>query len=127
MASLSSTYVQLHDGGAATDVEVTPTFWEELGGGGRPELDAGRLLMQFEFSEDWPTWELHPAGEEVVVLISGTADFVLELDGREQRVTLKAPGDFIRVPRGVWHTARTSTACKMLFVTPGAGTQNRPR
>ncbi len=126
-ASLRSTYVHLRDDKSAADVEVTPTFWEELGGGERPGLDAGRLLMQLDFSEDWPTWEMHPAGDEVVFLVSGTADFILEVDGRQQRVTLKSPGDFVRVPRGVWHTARTSVPCSAVFVTPGEGTQNRSR
>ncbi len=125
--SLSSTYVHLRDDKSATDVEVTPTFWQELGGGERPELEAGRLLMQLDFSEDWPTWEMHPAGDEMVVLVAGTAELVLEVDGREQRVTLRAPGDFVRVPKGVWHTARISGPCKMIFVTPGEGTLNRPR
>lgn len=125
--SLGSTYVHLRDDKSADLVEVTPTFWQELGGGERPALDAGRLLMQLDFTEDWPTWERHPAGDEVVMLVSGKAELVLEVDGREEVVTLKAPGDFVRVPKGVWHTARTSVPCSMVFVTPGAGTENRPR
>jgi mannose-6-phosphate isomerase-like protein (cupin superfamily) len=125
--SLGSTYVHLRDDKSAADVEVTPTFWQELGGGERPGLDAGRLLMQLDCTEDWPTWEMHPAGDEVVLLVAGTVEFVLEVDGREQCVTLQAPGDFVRVPRGVWHTARVSSPCSLVFVTPGEGTQNRPR
>lgn len=125
--SLGSTYVHLRDDKSADLVEVTPTFWQELGGGERPELDAGRLLMQLDFTEDWPTWERHPAGDEVVMLVSGKADLVLEVDGQEQVVTLQTPGAFVRVPKGVWHTARTSIPCSMVFVTPGQGTENRPR
>ena len=30
------------------------------------------------------------------------------------------------VPKGTWHTARTSVPTKMLFVTPGQGTENKP-
>ncbi|NMO21235.1 cupin domain-containing protein [Pyxidicoccus fallax] len=125
--SLETTYVHLRNNQSAADIEVTPTFWQELGAGKRPELDEGRTLMQFDFTEDWATWERHPAGDEVVVLLSGKADLILEVDGREQRVTLQKPGEFVSVPKGVWHTARTSTPCSMLFVTPGAGTENRPR
>ncbi|MFP2910476.1 cupin domain-containing protein [Pyxidicoccus sp. 3LFB2] len=124
--SLSSTYVHLRDDKSAADVEVTPTFWQELGSGERPGLDAGRLLMQLDSTEDWPTWEMHPAGDEVVFLISGAVEFVLEVDGKEQCVALKTPGDFVRVPQGVWHTARVASHCSLVFVTPGAGTQNRP-
>lgn len=125
--SLSSTYVHLRDDRSATDVAVTPTFWQELAGGERPALDAGRLLMQLDFTEDWPTWEMHPAGDEVVLLVSGRAELVLEVDGGERSVRLQAPGDFVRVPKGVWHTARISSPCSLVFVTPGEGTLNRPR
>jgi quercetin dioxygenase-like cupin family protein len=86
------------------------------------------MVMQFEFAEDWSTWERHPAGEELVVLISGKAELILEQDGGEEHATtLARPGEFVLVPRGVWHTARVQERCAMLFVTPGEGTENRAR
>lgn len=124
--SLLSTYVHLRDDRTAAPIENTPAFWRELTGGQRPELDAGRLLMAMDFTEDWPTWEIHPAGDEIVLLIAGEADLVLDLDGREERRPLRSPGDFVVVPRGVWHTAKISSYSKMLFITPGEGTENRP-
>jgi hypothetical protein len=39
---------------------------------------------------------------------------------------LRDAGSYVVVPKGVWHTARTSVATRMLFVTPGEGTENRP-
>jgi hypothetical protein len=29
------------------------------------------------------------------------------------------------VPKGIWHTANTTLPTKMLFVTPGAGTEHK--
>ena len=124
--SLASTYVHLRDDRSALPIEVTPSFWPELTSDQRPELDPGRLVMQFDFNEDWSTWEMHPAGDEVVVLLSGTALFVLDVNGREEHVQLSVPGEFVMVPRGVWHTARIATRASMLFITPGEGTENRP-
>jgi quercetin dioxygenase-like cupin family protein len=126
-ASLNGTYVQLHDDRRASEVPVGESFWSELLSGARPELTRGRMVMQFEFSEDWSTWERHPAGEELVVLISGKAELILEHDGAEHATTLAQPGEFVLVPRNVWHTARARERCAMLFVTPGEGTENRPR
>ena len=45
---------------------------------------------------------------------------------REEHVQLNTPGEFVMVPRGVWHTARIATRASMLFITPGEGTENRP-
>lgn len=83
------------------------------------------LISCHTFDADWPTWEVHPHGDEFVVLLSGSADMVLLLDGSETVSTLNEPGQFVIVPRGTWHTARVSEKTQMLFVTPGEGTENR--
>ena len=50
---------------------------------------------------------------------------VLEIDRRETVAELTAPGHYVLVPRGTWHTARTNGQCTMLFITPGEGTEHR--
>jgi quercetin dioxygenase-like cupin family protein len=121
---LETTYVQLEDGGAARPIEVTETFWQDIGTS--PELQAGRLVMRFSFSTDWSDWERHPNGDEVVCLIEGSVDFVLDRGGREEIIALRAPGSFAIVPRGVWHTARVHAPASMIFITAGEGTEHRP-
>jgi hypothetical protein len=37
------------------------------------------------------------------------------------------PGEAMVNPRGVWHTADVHEPGKGLFVTPGRGTEHRPR
>jgi quercetin dioxygenase-like cupin family protein len=87
----------------------------------------GRLVTLFTFTEDWDSWEMHPAGEELVVCTAGTITLIQELsDGSIGSVTLDAGGYAIN-PRGVWHTADVAGSATVLFVTPGMGTAARPR
>jgi hypothetical protein len=41
-------------------------------------------------------------------------------------VNLSRPDEYLLVPKGTWHTARTAVPTNMLFVTPGEGTENKP-
>jgi len=118
---LRETYLHLLDGGAASEVPVTPTFWQEIQG--RADLEEGRMVMRFDFAGDWPTWEVHPHGDEIVVVLAGT--MTLHLEGGPSQ-TLQA-GQGALIPRGRWHTADVAEAASALFITPGRGTQNRPR
>ena len=77
-------------------------------------------------SESWTFWERHPAGEELVLLLNGRVDLIQDLDGTEHRIELKA-GDGVLNPPGVWHTADVHDPGDALFITPGAGTEHRPR
>ena len=96
-----------------------------------PELEAefngfaGHVLIsQHHFAEDWPTWEVHPAGDEFVTLITGDITLVLWQDQQEHALRLSTPSDFVIIPKGVWHNARVQAPTTMLFVTPGEGTKN---
>ena len=87
----------------------------------------GRLVSLFRFTEGWGSWEMHPAGDEVVLCLSGEMRLIQEFpDGHVERVTLQ-PGEYAINPPGVWHTADIPTEAAGLFITAGAGTQNRPR
>jgi len=122
--NLTSDFVVLGPDRAATPVAFTPTMFEELDrqfGGFKDHL----LVSSFEFDADWPTWEIHPAGDEIVMLLSGEATLVLETENGTEAATLSNPGTYLVVPKGTWHTARISTPTRMLFITPGEGTENR--
>lgn len=88
--------------------------------------EEGRLVSMFRFSESWPSWEMHPAGDEVVVCVAGSMTLIQEIDGEEVRTALR-PGEYAINPRGVWHTADIDGDATGFFVTAGAGTQGRPR
>src|SRR5215210_7201627 len=110
---LADTYVQLADGPAAVAVEVDEEFWAKLES--RPQLHGGRLVGVFHNAAEWSVWEMHPAGDEVVCLLSGSVDVVLDEDGGERLVQLRA-GNTCIVPRGVWHTANVHTAGDTLHI-----------
>jgi mannose-6-phosphate isomerase-like protein (cupin superfamily) len=121
--SLQGTYAHLKDTGAAVLVEVGPEFWSSIGN--RSELHAGRLVCSFRMEKDMPDWEMHPAGDELLVLLSGAVDLVLQ-DGRNDRVVEMKAGQAFLVPFGTWHRVLVKTPGELLFITPGKGTQHRP-
>ena len=82
------------------------------------------LISCYEFTSDWPTWEIHPKGDEVVMLMSGSATFLLKLENGVVSVELKEEGQYVVVPKGTWHTAKTPSYSKLVFITPGQGTKN---
>lgn len=87
----------------------------------------GRLVSQYSFTEDWTSWEMHPAGAEVVICTHGAMVMVQEHpDGRLETVALAA-GEYAINPPGVWHTADVAEAATAIFITAGEGTQHRPR
>ncbi len=121
--NLTDTYIHLSDGPVVTAVEVDEDFWENIHY--RTELHEGRLVTVIDNRDDWSHWEMHPAGEEVVILLSGEINLVLEEAGEEAEVELKAGQAFI-VPRGVWHRAVVFKRGQILTISRGIGTQHRP-
>jgi mannose-6-phosphate isomerase-like protein (cupin superfamily) len=117
------TYVQLSDGPDATLHAVGPDFWQTIGT--RDELRGGRLMSAYRFTEDGTSWERHPAGDELVVQLTGAMDLILDETNGERTVSLKGRAAVI-VPRGVWHTARVFEPSEAIFITRGDGTEHRP-
>ena len=104
--------------------EASPTFYEELDQE-FPDFRGHLLIQRFTFDEPWPTWEVHPEGDEFVYLLEGDTEFILRREGVSSSVRLNEPGSYVVVPQGAWHTARPYTTTTMLFVTPGEGTLNK--
>ena len=122
---LKSTFVVLQPDQSATAVEVTPTLYEDLNKSFQDFRDR-RLISSYSFESDWTIWEMHPAGDEIVYLLSGGAELILERKDFRTSVHLSEPGSYAIVPSGTWHTAKTKVATNMLFVTPGQGTKHKP-
>lgn len=89
----------------------------------------GRLVSQYDFTESWASWEMHPHGAEVVICTAGALTLIQEQPDGATVATTLGPGDYAINPPGVWHTAElapgvTATA---IFITPGLDTEHRPR
>jgi hypothetical protein len=124
--AILNSYLHVQDGGQTDRIPVSDSFWQEVAKGDRPELNQGRLMSALTFSQPWPTWERHPAGEELVLLLAGVVTIVLEESSGERSILLDQVGAYVLVPTGVWHTAQTTVTTTLLFLTPGAGTEHRP-
>jgi quercetin dioxygenase-like cupin family protein len=126
---LSQVYVHL---GLGARAETLPDFtWSEeylRGYVAEHEADGaeGRLVMIGHEAATWTGWERHPAGDEVVVALSGQQTLIQETDGQQRRIELHA-GQAVINPRGVWHTADVHEPGSVLYITPGLGTEHRPR
>lgn len=118
-----ATYVHLSANGVATQIPGGEEFWSlpesELECYGR-----GWLVSEFEFTSDWPTWEMHPNGDEFVYLLSGSVELLVEHPEGTRTIAMDGSGAVV-VPRGAWHTAKVHAPSRMLHVTLGAGTQTR--
>ena len=86
----------------------------------------GRLVSLYRFEESWDLWEMHPAGDEVVVCLDGSITLIQERDGETTKLVLSAGEYAINAP-GTWHTADVTAPVTALFITAGEGTEHRPR
>jgi quercetin dioxygenase-like cupin family protein len=129
MPSLFDRFVHLGTGASATEQPPFDGLEWYAAYTGRTEGDGaeGRLVSLYRFDQAWDSWEMHPAGEELVVCVAGTMTLHQErADGSVDTLTLGV-GDYAINPAGVWHTADVTGEATALFVTPGLGTEHRPR
>ena len=75
--------------------------------------------------------EMHPDGDELLCVFSGTMDVILD-DGDNTRVGTETsvrlnPGDAFVVPKGLWHRVEALEPGCLLHATPGPGGDYRPR
>ncbi len=123
VARLGDSVAVLKPGLGVETVPLTPDLYDKLDEHFANFKDHV-LISQYEFSSDWPTWERHPAGDEVVVLLEGKGTLVLHEEAGERAVELTQTGQYLVVPRNTWHTGRVDEYARMLFITPGEGTEN---
>ena len=124
---LSSTYIRLKNNAHAERIPVTPEFWPDLISGRLGDFHHEYLVTHLSFTEDWTTWEIHPNGDEIVILVNGSAEMIMEIADGEVSQSLQNPGDFAFVTSNTWHTANITSPCSMIFITAGEGTLNKER
>ena len=118
---LEHTYLSL-DGRGRVARHPAEGFWETVDS--NPDI-LTTLVAAFVSTEDWPHWEMHPGGEEVLILIEGQMTLILDEPSGERRIEMAA-GSTCVVPRGVWHRALVPKASRFIGLTCGEGTGHRP-
>jgi quercetin dioxygenase-like cupin family protein len=87
----------------------------------------GRMVMLFDSSGAGAHWERHPAGDEIVICLSGRLTVIRRDDAGEEDPVELGPGDAMINPRGVWHTVDVDEPARFMTITPGVGTEHHPR
>jgi mannose-6-phosphate isomerase-like protein (cupin superfamily) len=126
-------YLLLEPDGMAVLLPGGGDFWSQLMSGNATDpgirrlmgSEKGRLLSALSPGADWTHWEMHPAGDEILVMLEGKVTFILDFADGLKALAL-SPGRLLVIPKGVWHTARVSEPARLLAITAGAGTQHRP-
>ena len=114
---LSQTAIGLQRDGSAELIPQTP---------GPPRRIDGLLIAAPVMTRNAPHGgEMHPDGDEVLFLISGHVDLMLEEAGSERAIEVR-PGQGVVVPKGVWHRVLLREPSQVLHVTPGPGGEHRP-
>lgn len=118
-----ATLVHLRGEGRAVSVAWTPdTLRTLVTETGDRVIGAKHADAPADFHAD--EWEMHPAGDEVLYLLAGALDVVLDEPAGESTFGLRG-GQACLIPRGAWHRLILRLPSDLLFVTPARGTRHR--
>ena len=96
-----------------------------------PPRDASidRILGVVEAGDDAAVhsdvWEIHPGGDEILCVLSGCLRVTLAPDGQQEVAVDVIAGEAFIVPRATWHRLQVIAPARLLFCTPGDGTNMR--
>ena len=124
---LTRTYLHLDVGPAVERIDVDDTFWATIDQ--RTELHTGRPVMADDTSDDWDSWEMHPDGDELIIVTTGAVRLHVEHPDRPDLgapVVVRSP-EMVVMPAGTWHTLDVIEPARVITVTWGRGTEHRPR
>ncbi|MFI5858269.1 cupin domain-containing protein [Streptomyces parvulus] len=108
--------------GFAWDPEVLQAYSAAVAADGAE----GRLVTIFDGDGPGDHWERHPAGDELVICLSGSVTVTRDVDGVLDRVVL-GPGEAAVNPAGTWHAVDMAGPASILSITAGLATDHRPR
>lgn len=123
MLNPQESYVLLDSRGTALRLPGGDQFWQ-LPKAALANCGEGWLISEYFFEQDWPTWEMHPHGDEFMYLLSGEVHVHVEGADDVSIISLKGSGAVI-LPRGMWHTTKVVAPARMLHIARGLDTQTR--
>ena len=87
------------------------------------DLDEGRIVSLFRFEESWTSWEMHPAGDEVVCCLPGQMTLHQELpEGSSTIASSSAPANMRSTRRARGTPPMRTEPVVALFITAGKDT-----
>ncbi len=119
---LQTTYLALDGKGQVELLPVGPDFWAKVE---QSAAVGGLLVGVYAMTADWPHWEMHPGGAEILTMLEGRMELELD-DGRRVWRERLEPGLTVVVPPGAWHRGLVSEPGRLLGITYGDGTRHRP-
>jgi mannose-6-phosphate isomerase-like protein (cupin superfamily) len=124
--SLPGMRIHLSDAEGAQLLPADSAFWKRVTSD--PELSEGRMLgieaVRTDDDVHASKWERHPNGDELLCVVSGQIDVVLEESSGERLISL-GPLNGLIVPQGVWHRLLVREPAVLIGVTRHADTQHR--
>ena len=94
-------------------------------GHGPPRIDGYTVGAPLLVRDAPHAGEMHPDADELLYIVSGSVDAILELEDGQRVVALGA-GQALVVPRGVWHRIVIQEPSRLVHITPGPGGEHRP-
>ncbi|MCJ8519084.1 mannose-6-phosphate isomerase-like protein (cupin superfamily) [Pseudorhizobium tarimense] len=123
---LSNNRIHMEEGPRMRPLAVTADFWERLADD--PQLTGGRLLSFYSANEPGDVhpdvWEMHPEGDELLIVCSGALDLELERSDSTCTVGLSPQTAFI-VPAGIWHRLLLNEPSVLIAITNPSGTKHK--
>jgi quercetin dioxygenase-like cupin family protein len=119
--SLEKASLFLDGKGAVQVVATGPDFYARV----RSDASLGGTMVSLGTGSGRRSshWEMHPAGEEILVVLGGPPIVRFEHEDGRRETLQPAIGDAVIVPRGVWH--RAEGVGQILYITYGAGTTHK--
>ncbi|AKV03773.1 hypothetical protein AKJ09_10436 [Labilithrix luteola] len=68
-------------------------------------------------------WEVHDEGDELLVVLRGRMEFVVETDDGSRTTETVHAGQAIHIPRGKAHVGKVLEDVDVLFLTPSEGSR----
>lgn len=124
--TLADHCIYLTEDGSLRSYAKTAEFLRSAGE--NPEFAGGRVLAFFDVRTPqdvhYPMWEMHPAGDELLILASGsvTAEY---RDASTTATAALRPRSAIVIPAGTWHRLIVHEASALIAITPRRGTMHK--
>lgn len=121
---LTQTFARLTDVGDIEAVPLTTTFWRGKGAAASGDRFVG--IVDFSSSRDLhsSSQEVHPDGDELIVLLAGALDVMID-DGSNESAIALDNGHAAVVPRGAWHRLVIREPGRLLFINIRTSMQSR--